>query len=225
MHQLRKKRDTDNPKRLRSFLENMKNKQSDFRDLQALNTLFEELCTLIHDDVLYYERIRAKHRRISTATRLTAFVFGTLGVLAPLLSSVVSKPDNLAACGYPLFAIAGSALLFNRMFGATKGHVRYVTAHLALQNLITLFYIDWSSWKSQHPQGVLSDEDITSAFALFKKFVGDAGKLVQDETIAWGQAVMEDMESAANQLIGKGSSNATPQQPTLPNPGKAPTTR
>lgn len=203
---------TDNPERLNEYLK--KTEKLDWRscDISSLSIIFNELTRLAYDDVRYYYRVRTKHRMISAFTRFVAWALGTAGLLAPLLAAAQPGLSHLGGWGYPLLACAGSVLLFNRLFGSTKGHVRYVTAQLALEHRITLFHLDWSHWFGQHPSPLLREDKFEEVFKLFNDFVKDAYRIVQSETADWGLAVVADMEQLSTQLANKNTVSSTSGQ-------------
>lgn len=190
------------PQRLRTFLDQLKRNDGAPDERTAVNRLFQELTTLVYDDVLYYTKVRNKHRLVSTITRTLAWLLGTIGLLIPLITSAMPSLQPYAGWGYPFLAGAGGMLLLNRLFGSTKGHVRYVTAQLALEHLITIYNLRWLSWLANTPQKELSAEKRATAFKLFTEFVEAAYKIVQDETTVWGIAVMQDLEAVGKQLTG-----------------------
>lgn len=198
----------DNPDRLKHYLQQTEKQDWKSTGLATLTTIFTELTRLAYDDVNYYIRVRKKHRKYSQLTRWSAWLFGSMGVLVPLLppSLIAIFPFKVeASWGYPLLAVAGSLTLLNRILGSTQGHVRYVTAQLALEHRITRFHLSWSRWLAQHPDGTSKNSEIDEAFDLFRDFAIDAYKIVQNETVAWGVAVISDMELLNQQSASKSS--------------------
>jgi hypothetical protein len=199
----------------------MQDLQRQKNDLEALKTLFHELNILVYDDVLYYTRVRNKHRRISAITRFFSWVLGAAGLLVPLIIGANPDLKEYSGWGYPLLAAAGAILLVNRLFGSTKGHVRYVTAQLALEHLITVFNLRWMSWLSSNAGKEPEAIDRIKVFKLFNEFIQAAYKIVQDETTVWGIAVMQDLDAVGKQLTGNGSPGANSE--SSPTPPRAPT--
>lgn len=222
----------NDPQRLKSFLSEMHTVNWQDSELEALKNLFHKLNILVYDDVLYYTRVRNKHRRISAITRFFSWVLGAAGLLVPLVIGATPDLKEYSGWGYPLLAAAGAILLVNRLFGSTKGHVRYVTAQLALEHLITVFNLRWLSWLAcnagKQPEAI----DRIKVFKLFNDFIDAAYKIVQDETTVWGIAVMQDLEAVGKQLTGNGpqvpaseSSSTRPRTSTAAPNGAAQKTR
>lgn len=190
------------PQRLKAFQDSLQKMEWKTESQQALERLFQQLSILIYDDVLYYTSVRNKHRKISAITRILAWALGTVGLLVPLVISADPSYQKYAGWGYPFLAGAGSVLLLNRLFGSTKGHVRYVTAQLALEHLIAVFNLRWLSWGANNTGNDLTAEARAEVFKLFNEFIDAAYKIVQDETTVWGIAIMQDLEAVAKQLTG-----------------------
>lgn len=202
--------------RLMHYLENTKGVDWGASGKTALGTVFNELAQLAYDDVRYYDKARKRHRRLSQFTRFVAWACGTAGLLAPPLAAIRPEFKDLAAYAYPALVVGGATLVFNRLFGSTKGHVRYVTAQLALEHRITRFHLQWSQWLAKHPEESLAQAQVDEVFQLFSDFAGDTYKIVQQETTAWGLAVIADMEEVGKQLPkadnpGAGAPQANPR--------------
>ena len=192
----------DEPTRLKEFFHTVNAKEwSDETILENLNKIYIALNKLIQSDVEYYDARRKKQRGLSTFTRGGAFIFGTAGILAPLLQS--ANPalfNNFAAYGYPLLAIAGAFLVWNRLFGATGGHIRYVIAQFDLGLLITGFRLDWSEWLAHNTRLPPEKDQINKAFKLFHNFSDQAYQIVQEETKVWGKTISDVLEEYANSI-------------------------
>jgi hypothetical protein len=198
------------PIRLKRFLATVnENECTDAKLLESLNKIYVALNDLIQSDVEYYDDQRHKQRRLSTITRGGALFFGTVGVLAPLLQN--ANPElfkNCAAYGYLSLAVAAAFLMWNRLFGATGGHIRYVMAQFDLGRLMTEFRLDWSHWLAEN-KGLTPDHNkIDKAFAIFQKVSNKAYQIVQEETKIWGKS-MSDALAEYERAIGvnEGSNN------------------
>jgi hypothetical protein len=217
---------TNDPQRLKRFIAEMDKMRWDTNPLPALEQLFKELNTLVYDDVLYYIRVRNKHRRMSAVTRLLALILGSAGLLTPLVVSANPALNSYAGWGYPLLAAAGAVLLANRLFGSTKGHIRYATAQLALEHLIVQFNLRWLAWRASIAGKSIVETDRHGVFSLFNEFIDAAYKIVQEETTVWGTALMQDLESVSKQLTGSGGSGTSgtaTETSSAPKPGNATT--
>ena len=214
----------DEPARLKSFFDTVSVKEwSDEIILENLNKIFIALNNLIQSDVEYYDTRRKTQRQLSTFTRGGAFIFGTVGILAPLLQS--ANPElfkNFAAYGYPLLAIAAAFLVWNRLFGATGGHIRYVIAQFDLGRLVTGFRLDWSEWLAKNNSLPPDKINIDEAFKLFHNVSNQAYQIVQEETKVWGKTISGALEEYANSIGVKNiSEKKTADQAKSNNPADA----
>jgi hypothetical protein len=194
----------EDPVRMTEFLDAMSSAPWQGSPESALDRTFLALNELIHHEVLFYYAARRRHRRLSTLNRGLAIVLGTAGALAPLLAG--ADPDrfrHIGAYGYPLLVGAAAMLLVNRLFGATGGHIRYVTAQLQLERLITLFRLNWAEVLAHRGGSSLSTAGIVQAFDLLRTFVLDAHKIIQDETNVWGKSVAEALDEYAQYVSAR----------------------
>jgi hypothetical protein len=180
------------PTRLKKFFDAVNaNAWTDENLLASLKAIFVALNELIQSDVEYYDNRRGQQRRLSTITRGGVIVFGTAGLLAPLLQNINPEFKNCVAYGYFSLGIAAAFLAGNRLFGATGGHIRYVMAQLDLGRLMTRFGLEWSQWLAKN-RGLPPEEiNIDEAFDLFKKVADNAYQIVQEETRVWGKSVSD----------------------------------
>lgn len=182
----------EDPDRLRRFLDELNSADWQSQKLPALTRTFNALNELIHHEVQFYYRARKKQRLFSILTRGTAIVLGTIGVMIPLLAGADAKLFGVAApYGYPLLVAAGAVLAINRMFGATGGHIRYVTAQLELERIITKFRLAWLAYLAGHADNSRPSPD---PFILMNDFVDQAYHVIQEETIIWGKSVSEALQ-------------------------------
>lgn len=194
----------EDPDRLQRFLDqlNLANWQTDQRT--ALNSTFVALNELIHHEVLFYYRARKKQRWFSIITRGTAIVLATVGVMIPLLAGADSKLFGVASpYGYPLLVAAGATLAINRMFGATGGHIRYVTAQLELERLITKFRLAWLTYLARQDNTLGTSNTAAEALNLMNNFVDQAYRVIQEETQVWGKSISEALQEQQAYLPSK----------------------
>jgi hypothetical protein len=199
---LKKTKKIDNPDALKTFLDKLESMDWTQQNRETLKKLFQELNSLIYSDVDYYAGARQRHSTRSTWMRWVAIFFGTVGVLAPLLGGANDIFKPYVGWGYPALAIAGAAMLIDRSFGYTRGHIRYVIARLELKHMMINFQVQWSLWLVQTTEPELEQDQLTKAGELLQLFVTSAHKVVMAETAVWGIAVVEDMQELKN-LIGQ----------------------
>ncbi|PTT33113.1 SLATT domain-containing protein [Pseudomonas sp. HMWF021] len=203
------------PESFKVFLDALKSINSNRHDKQSLIRIVEEVSTLMQSNIDFYSTLSTRHSSRAKRTRWIAIGFGTIGVLAPLLGGINEYFKGLVGWGYPALAIAGAAMLVDRSFGYTRGHIRYVIARLELKHLLTNFQVHWSMWLANHPENTLTPEQRKEAEAFLQKFVDTAHDIVKAETAAWGIAVVEDMQELKN-LIGQ---NTKAKPDDLKDPG------
>ncbi|MFJ2710340.1 SLATT domain-containing protein [Pseudomonas sp. NPDC087346] len=190
------------PDSFKAFLGALKLIHGAKQDKESLKRIVEAINALIYTSVDYYALAGKRHSSRATITRWVAIVFGTIGVLAPLLGGINDCFKGLVGWGYPALAIAGAAMLADRSFGYTRGHIRYVIARLELKHLMTSFQVGWSLWLANNPQDQLASEQLKEAENILYTFIDRAHEIVKAETAVWGIAVVEDMQELKN-LIGQ----------------------
>lgn len=190
----------EDPERLRRFLAELENADWRGSSYTALQKVFAALNDLVYHEVLFYYKARKRQRSFSILTRGAAVLLGSVGVMIPLLAA--ADPvffRSVAPYGYPFLVGAAAMIAVNRMFGATGGHIRYVTAQLELERIITKFRLRWLEWLSRDS---MSGNPATNeqAFTLLNEFVDDAYKVLQEETTVWGKSVSEALRDYENRL-------------------------
>lgn len=187
------------PTRIAQFLTALNSARWREAPEEAISTAFTGVNEIIHEEILFYYRSGNKHRVISVATRLIAVLFGTLGVMAPLLAGAnPARFSGFGAYGYLFLAGAGSAVAVNRLFGMTGGHVRHVSTQLELEQLVTLFRLDWCAWLVRTPS--VQPQDVEKAVELLRTFALDAYKIVREETNVWGDSTTRALKEYADKL-------------------------
>jgi hypothetical protein len=191
----------EDPDRLRRFLSHLENADWRGSSFASLEKVYSALNDLVYHEVLFYYKARKKQRAFSILTRGLSVLFGTVGVMVPLLAA--ADPElfrSVAPYGYPLLVAAASLLAVNRMFGATGGHIRYVTAQLELERIITKFRLKWLEWLSRDTMTPGNPATVDQAFKLMNEFIDDAYCVIQDETTVWGKSVSEALREYEGRL-------------------------
>lgn len=158
----------------------------------SLQALFDASNTWALEQVRYYQRRRARRMIASGMLRGTAIVFGTAGVIVPLLTPFFG--EKLAHLGYVLLAIAGGALAANSVFGGTTGHMRSVHAQLALERLILENQAKWCMLSADWPCDTVSDEHLEAGFALIEAYATAVHETVIAETREWREITLAELE-------------------------------
>lgn len=202
MWPFKKTQRVEDPDRLRRFLDELNNIDWRNQRQEAFTKTFNALNELIHHEVQFYYRARKKQRLFSVLTRGTAVVLGTIGVMIPLLAGADATLFGWASpYGYPFLVAGGAALAINRMFGATGGHIRYVTVQLELERIITKFRLAWLAYLAG--EGSKESSLVLNPFNIMNDFVDQAYRVIQEETIVWGKAVSAALQEQQAQLPTK----------------------
>ena len=162
----------------------------------ALDPLADGLTQLIALEIGYYRDHQRTRRFWATGTRICGYLFGTLGLLVPLLAPITQLN---AQTGYVLLALAASAIVGNRLFGATDGHIRFVTTMYALEDRLTQFGLAWARWKAK-----AASEDVTGAndtgFSLLETLRADVYRILAAETATWADDVRRQEDAFARNV-------------------------
>lgn len=202
----------NDPERLRRFLDQLESADSQGDSSSALAKIFSALSDLVYCEIIYYYNARKKQRTFSILTRSLSILLGTVGVLLPLIAS--AEPERLkflGPYGYPFLVAAAATLAVNRMFGATGGHIRYMTTQLALERLMTKFHLRWSEQFSQRKTQSPDADSTHQAFAIMNEFADEVYRVIEEETVTWGKSVLAALQEHERRLpaLGTGSHGPT----------------
>ncbi|MEA3011057.1 MAG: hypothetical protein QOJ91_2749 [Sphingomonadales bacterium] len=170
----------------------------------GLDGISDALKLLFAKEVRYYFRLRHRRSMFAMPSRLFAFVFGTVGLMVPLLAAAEPRLALPPGYGYVLLALAAASLAANRLFGGTLGHIRYTTAQYALEALLIGFSLDWQAWKRRSAAAAPGEEAKVEAegFALLRALCTAAYAAMAEETRLWG-ATLSAAEEQFGQKLGK----------------------
>ncbi|SMC28091.1 hypothetical protein SAMN02745857_03114 [Andreprevotia lacus DSM 23236] len=182
----------EDPRRIRAFRE--KTAGLDWAPSQAeqsLNTLFAAVDDLAEAEVLYYFRRRVTRAWISGITRFGAWLFGTVGLLLPLLPGGPGEFfEGWQHYGYVSLVTSASFLAANSLFGGTEGHIRFVSTQLELEKLITASRVGWCKYRSgQHE----TDAPLTEGFGIILAYATSLHAATIGETGRWGQTLLSEL--------------------------------
>ena len=138
----------EDPRRIRAFRSAIENLGWDAENmLSSQSTLFNAVDDLAQSEVKYYYRRRGTRAWISGVSRCFAWIFGTAGLILPLLAGTGEPAlKELGNFGYGFLAAAASCLAANSLFGGTDGHIRFVTTQLELERLIIASRVEWCKY-------------------------------------------------------------------------------
>lgn len=195
----------EDPRRIRTFRDALQDAVWDQANItESLNSLFQAVDDLAVAEVAYYYRRRGTRAWISGIARFGAWLFGTVGLLLPLLASAKnSNFTNIADYGYVFLAAAASCLGANSLFGGTEGHIRFVSTQLEIEKLITQARISWYEYlAAQNVDG----SDYKPGFLLTQKYANDLHTITIEETGRWGEALLQELAKFQKQIDEKNTS-------------------
>lgn len=139
-------------------------------------------------------------------TRIGAWLLGTVGLLLPLLSGT-SAPmfKDWGEYGYAFLAAAASCLAANSLFGGTEGHIRFVSAQLELEKLITAYRIGW--YKYLTSGSYETDDSLADGFALILDYANALHTATITETGRWGETLLAEIAKFQKSIEAKSSTS------------------
>lgn len=193
----------ENPEKIAQFRQTLE-KLNGLQDQRAsLKMLFDAVDKLAEAELNYYYRRRLTRSTISTITRFAGWMFGTLGIVSPLLStSVPNVFGMLSPYGYALLACAASALAANSLFAGTEGHIRFVTTQLEIEKLIVASRINWCQFLMTNQSTPLN---VDEAFELLNAYASTLHNMALKETQHWGETITGELQKY-QQMINKSHS-------------------
>jgi hypothetical protein len=166
---------------------------------ESLRVLFECLADLTQAEIRYYYDRRVSSRRLSRICRVIAWLFGTAGVMVPVVAPAwPGAPANLLSLGYIAFALAGSALVADTAFAGSVAHQRYTKTQLALEQLYTVFAIEWQAFVASVDVAP-SQERVSAAIGRAVTYCGALHEVLGTETTEW-RITMDKAREALNRL-------------------------
>lgn len=181
----------EDPQRLGNFRQTTQDLKWDEEDVaESLAILFNAVDLLAEAEVAYYYRRRGTRAWISGVTRFGGWLFGSIGLLLPLLASATGSAfQQWAAFGYVALAIAASCFAANSLFGGTAGHIRFVATQLELEKLMTATRISWCRYLSQDHAGDISN----AGFSLILNYAEELYAITLSETGLWGELLLKEL--------------------------------
>ncbi len=174
----------------------------------SLGVLFGAVDDLAEKEARYYYRRRGTRAWLSGVTRTCAWLFGSMGLLLPLLASTDGALFRAwGPYGYAFLALAASALAANALFGGSEGHVRFVATQLELEKLITASRIAWCEHLAGlNNSGNMTPEEREQGFALILGYATKLHETAISETGRWGEALIAELaQFRDNMTQGRGA--------------------
>jgi hypothetical protein len=189
--------------------------------LGSLNELFTAVDSLAEAEVRYYFRRRITSRTWSTALRFGSWLFGTLGVLTPLLATtnfpsfwVANQPPSgsLIPWGYFFLAVAAALLGANTLFGATAGHVRFASTQLLLEKIMTVSRIAWCEYLNEAKNSP-TEEAMKACFDFIGSYAEAMYSATLSETGNWSEMVIAELNRYASEIARQRKTADTASKP------------
>ena len=192
----------EDPRRIRAFRDALHDVVWDKANtIDSLSKLFQAVDDLAIAEVDYYYRRRGARAWISGVTRFGAWIFGTVGLLLPLLVTTKNQNfNNLENYGYVFLASAASCLAANSLFGGTEGHIRFVSTQLEIEKLVTQARISWFEYLASQDVG---NSDYKPGFLLIQNYASDLHTITIEETGQWGKALLQELAKYQKQIEEK----------------------
>lgn len=192
----------ENPKKLDAFKQKILGlKWENGQEIASLKELFEAVDSLAHAEVLYYFSLRRRRSNWSGVLRFFGWVLGTTGVVLPLLATAI--PQSSAALipwGYVALAVAASLFAADGLFGASAGHIRFVTTQLSIERLMTINRLEWSNFASQANLTPITPDFLNKGFDLVRKYAADLYLSTLSETNAWSEFLQLETKKYADSI-------------------------
>lgn len=197
---------SEDPRRIHAFRARLEGLAWDKQStVGSLSTLFAAVDDLAEAEVRYYYRRRGTRAWISGVTRTGAWLFGTVGLLLPLLAGTAAPMfRDWGQYGYAFLAAAASCLAANSLFGGTEGHIRFVSTQLELERLITEFRIRWCKYLAGSHE---TDDDLAEGFAIVLAYADALHKSTIAETGRWGETILAELAKFQERIEAKGSTS------------------
>lgn len=197
LYLVRAQRKLTSPDRLGSFWANLKGVDWQGNRSEAPDAVAEAIVQLFLYEIEYYYKLRMRRSAVAMVTRALAFVFGTAGLLAPLIVATLPEPPwpRASQFGYIMLAAAAASIAANQLFGATSGHIQFVMAQYKLEQLLHEFAVGWQAWREEAQRTPPDDEKAQAkltakAFAMFRDVAKRAYRIIDRDTAAWAAAVV-----------------------------------
>lgn len=197
----------EDPRRIKAFRAKLEGLAWDKQSaVKSLSALFAAVDDLAEAEVYYYYRRRGTRAWISGMTRIGAWLLGTVGLLLPLLSGTNAPMfKDWGQYGYAFLAAAASCLAANSLFGGTEGHIRFVSAQLELEKLITAYRIGW--YKYLTSGSYETDDGLADGFALILDYANALHTATITETGRWGETLLAEIAKFQKSIEAKNSAS------------------
>ena len=151
----------------------------------------------------WYYREKKKKKRRSILLRYAAIVCSGLGGLTPFFVAIlpISADDKvqLNPAGAVFFGLAGLAVAFDRFSGSSTSWMRYLSAALALENIVEGLRMDRTQLLAELGKGPLSAVVLTKQLEALRATDLAIRSVVREETNQWIAAFQTDLAQLEQQ--------------------------
>lgn len=196
----------EDPRRIQAFRAKLDGLAWDKQNaLGSLSALFGAVDDLAEAEIHYYYRRRGARALISGATRIGAWLLGTIGLLLPLLAGTAAPMfRDWGQYGYVFLAAAASCLAANSLFGGTEGHIRFVSTQLELERLITASRVGWCKYLAGRQD---AEDDLAEGFAIILDYANALHTSTIAETGRWGETLLAELAKFQKSIEAKGGTS------------------
>ncbi len=185
---------------------------------ESLDVLYSAAEDRANSAINWYMEQRRGRAWLSKALRGATLGCVGLGTLMPLLAAAQGASPWLefavaGSWGYVFLALAGSCVLVDRYFGVSSAWIRFVSAGLALQQLLHRFRLDWASALSRLGNREPSPEELNSLLEMLSKFGAAVEREIERETNAW-VAEFQSGLAELSRLAQERTSSPAPRPPS-----------
>ncbi|WP_265595553.1 SLATT domain-containing protein [Verrucomicrobium sp. BvORR106] len=160
----------------------------------------------------WYGNRKAAKRDFSLFLRVLALLGVGCSGLVPIVSELKVTPKISPLWSTVLLALSGFIVMFDRLYGFTKGWIRYMRTMQQMERVMSQFCFDWETLKLTPPTPNASTPEAPSLPYL--KLANEAIKKLQDlvtaETNEWAtefSSAVQDLDTATK---GKGGGGSQP---------------
>jgi hypothetical protein len=162
---------------------------------ESLQKLFVNLVKVLEWQIEIYDWRRRRQIVVSIAARVLAMAALVLGIVFPLIGHV--------SWGYIFIALAGVAVLADRVFVGSEGNARCAMVQRDLQDLLTGFRIRWLQSRFVLSSATLDNSALKKPIALLLEVEHDCYAIIKAELGLWSASVKSGLDEISNR--GRGS--------------------
>jgi hypothetical protein len=149
----------------------------------SLETLYRDVESRVIEAIDWYLKDKRGQARWSRSLRALAILLASAGGLIPLVVSDGNPIDS--RWGYVLLAMAASCVALDRLFGFSSAWMRYLTASMALQRLLTQLQFEWTALTAAPTASGSTADSTRHVLGRLQAYSLAVRDLVAEETAEW----------------------------------------